>query len=111
MSLTHIPFKPWCTSCVKGKAQTELRKRIERIAEDSELPIVQCDYIVLKDDAYSDLLRVLRMYVKSIGYGTSIVDETERCNRHVRSDMGNEDVELSWTPRHHFAMRSRTITH
>ena len=25
--LTHIPFQPWCTSCVKGKAQAEPHKR------------------------------------------------------------------------------------
>ena len=31
--LTHIPFKPWCTSSVKGKAQSEPHKRIERITE------------------------------------------------------------------------------
>ena len=44
--LTHIPFKLWCTSCVKGKAQSEFHKRIERTIEDSELPIVQCDHLV-----------------------------------------------------------------
>ena len=27
---THIPFKPWGTSCVKGTAQSEPHKRIER---------------------------------------------------------------------------------
>ena len=46
--LTHIPFKHCCTLCVKGKAQAEPRKRIERILEDRELPIVLCDYFVLK---------------------------------------------------------------
>ena len=46
--LTHIPFKPWCTSCVKGKAPSEPPyKRIERTIEDRELPTVQCDYLVL----------------------------------------------------------------
>ena len=30
----HIPFQPWCTSCVK-----EPHKRTERIIEDSELPV------------------------------------------------------------------------
>ena len=45
--LTHIPFQPWCTSCFKGKAQAEPHKRTERIIEDSELPVVQCDYLVL----------------------------------------------------------------
>ena len=39
--LSHIPFQPWCTSCVKGKAQAEPHKRTERIIEDSELPVIQ----------------------------------------------------------------------
>ena len=42
-NLTHIPFQPWCTSCVKGQAQAEPNKRTERIIEDSELPVIQCD--------------------------------------------------------------------
>ena len=46
--LTHIPFKQCCTSYVRGKTQAEPRKRIERIVEDRELPIVLCDYFVLK---------------------------------------------------------------
>ena len=50
-NLTHIPFQPWCTSCVKGKAQSEPHKRTERIIEDSELPVIQCDYLMLKDVA------------------------------------------------------------
>ena len=62
--LTHIPFKPWCTSCVKGKAQSEPHKRVERTIEDSELSIVQCDNFVLKDTAASDGLKVLSLYVK-----------------------------------------------
>ena len=48
-NLTHIPFQPWCTSCVKGKAQAEPHKRTERIIEDSELPVIECDYLMLKD--------------------------------------------------------------
>ena len=72
--LTHIPFQPWCTSCVKGKAQAEPHRRIERI-EDSELPIGQCDYFVLKDVATSDRLKVLSTHVQSFGYGMSTVVE------------------------------------
>ena len=72
--LTHVPFQPWCTSWVKGKAQAEHHKRIERITENSELPIVQWeDCLVLKDVAASDGLKVLNMYVKPCGYGTSTV--------------------------------------
>ena len=75
--LTHIPFQPWCTSCVKGKAQAEPHKRTERIIEDSELPVVQCDYLVLKDVAATDGLNVLSMYAKTFGYGMSTVVETK----------------------------------
>ena len=73
--LTHIPFQPWCTSCVKGKAQAEPHKRIECFIEDSELPVVQCDYLVLKDVAVTSGLKVLSMYVRTFGYGISTVVE------------------------------------
>ena len=72
-NLTHIPFQPWCTSCVKGKAQAEPHKRTERIIEDSELPMIQCDYLMLKDTAGTGGLKVLSMYVRTFGYGMSTV--------------------------------------
>ena len=62
--LTHIPFQPWCTSCVKSKAQADPHKRTERIIEDSELPVIQCDYLMLKDTAGTSGLEVLSMYVR-----------------------------------------------
>ena len=34
--LTHTPFQPWCTSCVRGKAQAKPHKRTKRIVEDSK---------------------------------------------------------------------------
>ena len=66
-----------CTSCVKGKADSKPHKRIKRVVQDSELPIVQCDYLVLRETAASDGLKVLSMNVKSFGYGTSTVIETK----------------------------------
>ena len=76
-NLIHIPFQPWCTSCVKGKAQAEPHKRTERIIEDSELPVIQCDYLMLKDTAGTGGLKVLSMYVRTFGYGMSTVVETK----------------------------------
>ena len=76
-NLTHITFQPWCTSCVKGKAQAEPHKRTERIIEDSELPVIQCDYLMLKDTAGTGGLKVLSMYVRTFGYGMSTVVETK----------------------------------
>ena len=75
--LTHIHLQPWCTSCAKGTAQGEPHKQSERITEDSELLTVQRDYLVLKDVPASDGPKVLSMYVKSFGYGTSTVVETK----------------------------------
>ena len=71
--LTHIPFQPWCTPCVKGKAQAEPHERTERIIEDSELPVIQCDCLMLKDVAGTGGLKVLSMYVRTLGYGMSTV--------------------------------------
>ena len=76
-NLTHNPFQPWCTSCVKGKAQAEPHKLTERIIEDSELPMIQCDYLMLKDVAGTNGLKVLSMYVRTFGYGMSTVVETK----------------------------------
>ena len=62
---------------MKGKAQSEPHKRIERTIEDSELPIVQCYYFVFKDTAASDGLKVLSICVKSFRYGTSTAVEAK----------------------------------
>ena len=76
-NLTHISCQPWCTSCVKGNAQAEPHKRTEHIIEDSELPVKQCDYLMLKDVAGTGGLKVLSMYVRTFGYGMSTVVETK----------------------------------
>ena len=75
--LTHIPCRPWCTSCVKGKAQPEPHKRTERIIEDSELLVVQCDYLVSEYVAATGGLKVLSTYVRTLGYGMSEVVEVK----------------------------------
>ena len=71
-NLTQISFQPWCTSCVKGKAQAEPHKRTERIIEDSELPD-----LMLKDVADTGGLKVLSMYVRTFGYGMSTAVKTK----------------------------------
>ena len=61
----------------KSKAQAEPHKRTERIEQDSELPVIQCDYLMLKDVAGTGGLKVLSMYVRTLGYGMSKVAETK----------------------------------
>ena len=72
--------------------------------------MVQSGYLVLKDTAASDGLKVLSTYVKSFGYGTSTVVETKVATDTFVVTLESEHVELSWALGHHFAMRSRTIT-
>ena len=43
-------------------------KRTERIIEDSELPVIQCDYLMLKDTAGTEGLKVFSMHVRIFGY-------------------------------------------
>ena len=95
--LTHIPFQTWCTSCVKGKAQAEPLKRTERIIEDSELPLTQWDYPMLKDVAATGGLKVLSMFVRTFCVRRVHSCRSERPNRHVRNNVGSEHVELPWT--------------
>ena len=106
-NLTHIPFQPWCTSCVKGKAQAEPHKRTERIIEDSEHPVIQCDYLMLKDTAGTGGLKVLSMYVRTFGYGMSTVVQCDpepsliKCAESVKSKRTERTVIRSSPRRSH----------
>ena len=70
-------------------------------SKTSELPVIQCDYLMLKDVPGTGGLKVLSMYVRTFGYGMSRVVETRGPNRHVRN---RENVELPWTLGHHSAV-------
>ena len=96
-NLTHIPFQPWCTSCVKGKAQAEPLKRTERIIEDSELPVIQCDYLILKDTAGTGGLESAQYVCENIWIRHVHSRGYERPNRHVCNNVGSENVELPRT--------------
>ena len=90
--LSHIPFQPWCTSCVKGKTQAEPHKRTERIIKDSDLPVIQCDHLMLTDVAGSNGLVCESIRVRHVHSCRN-----EMPNRHVRNNVGSEKVELLWT--------------
>ena len=102
--LTRIPFQPWRTSCVKSKAQAEPHKRTERIIEDSELPAIQCDYLMLKDVAATSGLKVLSMYVRTLGYGMSTVVEMKGLTDTFATRWAVKNVEFPWTLRRHSAV-------
>ena len=77
----------------------------------ANFPLFSVTTMFLQDTADSEGLQDLSMYVKSSGYGTSTVVETKGATDTFAGDMESENVEVSWTLRHHFAIRSRTVAH
>ena len=80
----------------KGTARAEPHKRTERIIEDSELPVVQCDYFVLKDVAAHGWTESAEHVRENIRIRHVHSCRHERRNRHVRGSMGSENIELPW---------------
>ena len=64
--LKHIPFLPQWAPRVKSKAKAEPHKRVEFSAKTAKFPLFNV----------TDGLKVLSMYVKSFGCGTSTAVET-----------------------------------
>ena len=89
--LTHIPFQPWCTSCFKGKAQAEPHKRTERIIEDSELTVIHCDVERRCGHKWTESAKHVR---ENIWVWHVHSSRHERPNRHVRNNVGSENVEF-----------------
>lgn len=58
-ALTHLPFRPWCADCVRGKAPDDPHRRIARQPEAGP-PKVSVDYgFVTADDGGDDQQRVI----------------------------------------------------
>ena len=47
--LTHIPFRPWCPHCIRGKARGRQSRRIGEAESQSAKPRVRLDYCVITD--------------------------------------------------------------
>ena len=48
--LTHIPFRPWCPACVKGKAKDKMSRRIQGDVAENLVPRVRLDYCFLTEN-------------------------------------------------------------
>ena len=44
---SHIPFRKWCSFCVKGKCKSGAHKRVKKSDEeiDKEVPVISIDYM------------------------------------------------------------------
>ena len=74
--LTHIPSNHSAHHASKAKHKQNHTNESSASSETANFLLIQRDYLVLKDAAASDGLKVLGMSVKSFGYGTSTVVET-----------------------------------
>ena len=45
--LTHLPFRSWCSHCVRGRARNMMHKRDQSKDERSNVPRVSMDYFFL----------------------------------------------------------------
>lgn len=52
--LTHIPYRAWCASCVRGRAKSDPHRRRDI---DPDFPEIQIDYCFVKTSDDQDVLR------------------------------------------------------
>ena len=49
-NVNHIPFRSWCTHCVKGKANNQGHSSSASGSNESEVPVVSIDYAFVNED-------------------------------------------------------------
>ena len=48
--VNHIPFRSWCSHCVKGKAHGNQHRRRKTMEDEVREPIVSVDYMFMHDN-------------------------------------------------------------
>ena len=48
--VNHIPFRSWCSHCVKGKAHGNQHRRRKAVEGEVREPIVSVDYMLMHDN-------------------------------------------------------------
>ena len=75
--LTHIPFQPWCKSLRQRQSTSGTTQTNRAHHRRQRTPVIQCDYLMLKDVAGTGGLKLLSMYVRTFGHGMYTVVETK----------------------------------
>ena len=52
-NLTHIPYRPWCKHCVRGKAKGRPSRRLRATDAESICPRIRFDYCMISDRSES----------------------------------------------------------
>jgi hypothetical protein len=70
-SLTHLPYKPWCSICIAARARDASHRQLPE--REGEAPVVEMDYLFLKSALTGDsLVPVLVLVEKGHSYGAGI---------------------------------------
>ena len=43
-NVSHIPFRSWCSHCVRGRGKSYYHKKVSHEADDPSRPVVSLDY-------------------------------------------------------------------
>ena len=73
-------------------------------SKTAKLPVIQCDYLMLKDVAATGGLKVLSMYVRTCGHGMSTVVDIEGPTDTFATMWAVKNVEFPRTLRRHSAV-------
>ena len=75
-ALTHLPFRPWCDACIKGRAKDKMSLRFSEVYAGGGVPRVRMDYCYItektddgtdQDPNAGDSVTVLVMQESKIG--------------------------------------------
>ena len=82
--LTHLPSKPWCEHCIRGRGRDAVHRSLnERV--DEVLPVIEMDYFFMTDAKHSQT--GLAAVCRSTGYlfASAVTEKGPRCLREVPS--------------------------
>ena len=46
--VSHLPFRSWCSHCVRGRGKSFQHRRVQRDHDDEAHPVVSLDYAFLE---------------------------------------------------------------
>ena len=53
-ALTHIPYRPWCRHCVRGKAKGRQSRRLRAEQSEGTCPRIRLDYCMIADKSQEE---------------------------------------------------------
>eukprot|EP00972_Heterocapsa_arctica_P053459 7873940-Heterocapsa_arctica.AAC.1 len=59
-ALTHVPYAPWCSTCVKSRGRDDAHRKLQQRRGPE---VVQCDYTFFRTDDEEDKLTAIPLAV------------------------------------------------